>query len=42
MGDYVNVAVTARSAGRVTLDVVGDRHITTASAAVHTGVNKLK
>ena len=42
VGDYVNVAVTARSAGRVTLDVVGDRLITSASAAVQPGVNKLK
>lgn len=41
-GDSINVAVTARSAGRVTLDVVGDRLITSTSQAVQPGVNKLK
>ena len=38
----INVAVTARSAGRVTLDVVGDRLITSTSQSVQPGVNKLK
>jgi len=42
IGDYINVAVTARSAGRVTLDVVGDRLITSTSQAVQPGVNKLR
>ena len=41
-GDTINVAVTARSAGRVTLDVVGDRLITSTSQDVQPGVNKLK
>ena len=41
-GDTINVAVTARSAGRVTLDVVGDRLISSTSQVVQPGVNKLK
>ncbi len=41
-GDSINVAVTARSAGRVTLDVVGDRLITSTSTNVQPGVTKLK
>jgi len=41
-GDTMNVAVTARSDGRVTLNVVGDRMLTTINADVKTGLNQLK
>jgi uncharacterized protein YfaS (alpha-2-macroglobulin family) len=40
-GDTMNVAVTARSNGRVTLNVVGDRMLSTVSADVKTGINQL-
>ena len=40
-GDTMNVAVTARSDGRVTLNVVGDRMLSTVSADVKTGINQL-
>ncbi len=41
-GDTMNVAVTARSDGRVTLNVVGDRMLATVNADVKTGLNQLK
>ena len=41
-GDTMNVAVTARSDGRVTLNVVGDRMLSTVNADVKTGLNQLK
>lgn len=41
-GDTMNVAVTARSNGRVTLNVVGDRMLTTVNADVKAGLNQLK
>lgn len=41
-GEAMNVAVTARSAGRVTLHVVGDRMIATQAAEVKPGLNTLK
>jgi alpha-2-macroglobulin len=41
-GDMMLVAVTARTAGKVTLDVIGDRLITTVSADVEPGLNRLK
>jgi alpha-2-macroglobulin len=41
-GDMMSVAVTARTAGKVTLDVIGDRLITTVSADVEPGLNRLK
>jgi alpha-2-macroglobulin len=41
-GDMMSVAVTARAAGKVTLDVIGDRLITTVSADVEPGLNRLK
>ncbi len=40
-GDTMNVAVTARSDGRVTLNVVGDRMLSTVTADVKTGINQL-
>ena len=40
-GDTMNVAVTARSNGRVTLNVVGDRMLSTVTADVKTGINQL-
>ncbi len=40
-GDTMTVAVTARSAGKVTLSVIGDRLITTSTADVQSGVVKL-
>ncbi|MEX0841955.1 MAG: alpha-2-macroglobulin, partial [Xanthobacteraceae bacterium] len=39
-GETVTVAVTARTAGRLTLNVVGDRLITTMGRDVRAGVNK--
>ncbi len=41
-GDTINVAVTARTAGRLTLDVVGDRLLGSTSASVQPGVNRLR
>ena len=41
-GDTMNVAVTARSDGRVTLNVVGDRMLSTVNADVKTGLNQLQ
>lgn len=41
-GDTMNVAVTARSNGRVTLNVVGDRMLATVNADVKAGLNQLK
>jgi alpha-2-macroglobulin len=41
-GDMMSVAVTARTAGKVTLDVIGDRLINTVSADVEPGLNRLK
>jgi uncharacterized protein YfaS (alpha-2-macroglobulin family) len=41
-GDAMNVAVTARTAGRVTLHVVGDRMIATQTADVKAGLNTVK
>ena len=41
-GETMNVAVTARSDGRVTLNVVGDRMLTTVHANVKAGLNQLK
>jgi len=41
-GDSIHVAVTARSAGRLTLDVVGDRLISSTSQTVQPGLNKLR
>lgn len=41
-GDVLNVAVTARSDGRVTLNVVGDRMLSTVTADVKTGTNQLQ
>jgi alpha-2-macroglobulin len=40
-GDTMTVAVTARSAGKVTLSVIGDRLITTSTSDVQPGVVKL-
>jgi uncharacterized protein YfaS (alpha-2-macroglobulin family) len=40
-GDTLNVAVTARSNGRVTVNVVGDRMLSTVSTDVKTGINQL-
>ena len=40
-GDTMNVAVTARSDGRLTLNVVGDRMLATTSADVKAGLNQL-
>ena len=40
-GDTVNVAVTARSNGRLTLNVVGDRMLATVTADVKAGINQL-
>ncbi len=40
-GDNMNVAVTARTAGRLTLNVIGDRLITTIGRDVKPGVNKI-
>ncbi|HET7448753.1 MAG TPA: alpha-2-macroglobulin [Methyloceanibacter sp.] len=40
-GDTMTVAVTARSAGKVTLAVIGDRLITTSTSDVQPGVVKL-
>jgi uncharacterized protein YfaS (alpha-2-macroglobulin family) len=40
-GDTMTVAVTARSNGRVTLNVVGDRMLSTVTADVKTGINQL-
>lgn len=41
-GEAMNIAVTARSAGRVTLHVVGDRMMATQTAEVKPGLNTLK
>ena len=41
-GDTMTVAVTARSAGRVTLNVIGDRLLATQTADVKEGVAQLK
>ena len=41
-GDTMTVAVTARSAGRVTLNVVGDRLLASQSADVKEGVAQIK
>ena len=41
-GDMMTVAVTARTAGKVTLNVIGDRLISTVAADVEPGVNRLK
>ncbi len=41
-GETMNVAVTARSAGRVTLNVVGDRLISTVSQDVQAGTVPMK
>ncbi|MGE3988927.1 alpha-2-macroglobulin family protein [Pseudorhodoplanes sp.] len=41
-GDVMNVAVTARSDGRVTLNVVGDRMLSTVTADVKTGINQIQ
>ena len=41
-GDAMNVAVTARSAGRVTLHVVGERMVATQTADVKPGLNTVK
>jgi alpha-2-macroglobulin len=41
-GDMMSVAVTARTAGKVTLDVIGDRLLNTVSADVEPGLNRLK
>jgi uncharacterized protein YfaS (alpha-2-macroglobulin family) len=41
-GDNMNVAVTARSAGRLTLNVVGDRMIATQTADVKAGLNTIR
>ncbi|MGP0089242.1 MAG: alpha-2-macroglobulin [Xanthobacteraceae bacterium] len=40
-GETMNVAVTARTAGKVTLNVIGDRLISTMTADVKPGVTKL-
>ena len=40
-GDTMTVAVTARSAGKVTLSVIGDRLLTTTSTDVEAGLAKL-
>jgi uncharacterized protein YfaS (alpha-2-macroglobulin family) len=40
-GDTINVAITARAAGRVTLNVVGDRLIATTTKEVKEGTNQL-
>ncbi len=41
-GDTMTVAVTARTAGRVTLNVIGDRLITTQTTDVQPGLAKLQ
>ncbi|MFN3350020.1 alpha-2-macroglobulin family protein [Pseudorhodoplanes sp.] len=41
-GDTMTVAVTARSDGRVTLNVVGDRMLATVSAEAKTGLNRIE
>ncbi len=41
-GDTINIAVTARSEGRLTIDVVGDRLISSTSSTVQPGVNSLR
>lgn len=41
-GEAMNVAVTARSAGRLTLHVVGDRMIATQATEVKPGLNTVK
>jgi alpha-2-macroglobulin len=41
-GETMTVAVTARSAGRLTLQVIGDRLITSTTAEVQPGVNRLR
>ncbi|HUC51039.1 MAG TPA: alpha-2-macroglobulin [Xanthobacteraceae bacterium] len=41
-GDTMTVAVTARNAGQVTLNVVGDHLLATQTAAVKEGTNELK
>jgi len=41
-GEAMNVAITARSAGRVTLHVVGERMIATQTAEVKPGLNTVK
>ena len=41
-GDTMTVAVTARSAGRVTLNVIGDRLLATQTADVKAGVAQIK
>jgi len=40
-GDTMNVAITARSDGRVTLNVLGDRMLSTITADVKTGINQI-
>ncbi|ODS01688.1 alpha-2-macroglobulin [Methyloceanibacter superfactus] len=40
-GDTMTVAVTARSAGKVTLSVIGDRLLSTTTTDVEAGLNKL-
>ena len=40
-GDAMTVAVTARTAGKVTLTVIGDRLLTTTTADVEAGIAKL-
>jgi len=42
VGDTMMVAVTARTAGKVTLNIIGDRLINTVAADVEPGVNRLK
>ena len=41
-GDQMNVAVTARTAGRITLNVIGDRLITSVTQEVKPGVASIK
>jgi alpha-2-macroglobulin len=41
-GDMMSVAVTARTAGKVTLNVIGDRLLNTVSADVEPGLNRLR
>src|SRR5262249_21649264 len=41
-GDSMSVAVTARTAGKVTLNVVGDRLLSTSTSDVQPGVTKLQ
>jgi alpha-2-macroglobulin len=41
-GETMTVAVTARSAGRLTLQVIGDRLITSTTAEVQPGVTRLR